>query len=76
MILNKNNFYLFLIEEFVKRKLPDTPLAPDLQMHWLAVNGVQPQIPENPIVKIHEADEILIPPSISKDAKVLRFSFH
>jgi hypothetical protein len=26
------------------------PLAPNISLHWLAVRGVQPSIPENPVV--------------------------
>eukprot|EP01038_Epipyxis_sp_PR26KG_P010662 gene10662-14318_t len=31
-------------------QLPPCPLAPDLSLHWLAVNGNQPLIPENPCI--------------------------
>jgi len=28
--------------------MPKIPLAPTLRAHWLAIDGVQPAIPENP----------------------------
>lgn len=34
----------------VKQPLPHYPLQPQLSLHWLAVEGVQPTIPENPNV--------------------------
>lgn len=43
--------------EYAKRPLPDIPLRPELHYHWLAVHGVQPRIPENPIV-IHRDSSV------------------
>lgn len=42
--------------ELAKRPLPRCPLAPELNLHWLAVHGVQPRIPENPIVVVVDED--------------------
>ena len=36
--------------DLVKRPLPHYPLKPELTLHWLAVEGVQPAIPENPTI--------------------------
>jgi hypothetical protein len=32
----------------LKQPLPRAPVSPGLNVHWLAVDGVQPLIPENP----------------------------
>jgi transcription initiation factor TFIID subunit 6 len=34
--------------DIAKQALPPCPLQPELSMHWLAVDGVQPLVPENP----------------------------
>lgn len=34
--------------EMVKRPPSQCPVEPELSLHWLAVDGVQPSIPENP----------------------------
>ena len=34
--------------DLAKQPLLPCPLLPDLSLHWLAVEGAQPQIPENP----------------------------
>ena len=36
------------ISDFARSSLPRCPLAPDIALHWLLVEGVQPKIPENP----------------------------
>ena len=36
--------------DLVKQPLPHYPLKPELTLHWLAVEGVQPAIPENPTI--------------------------
>jgi transcription initiation factor TFIID subunit 6 len=38
------------LEEYLDRPLPKIPLRPSVQSHWLAIEGVQPQIPQNPIL--------------------------
>ena len=35
--------------EFAKQHIPRCPLIPELSLHWLAVEGCQPLIPENPL---------------------------
>ena len=35
--------------EFAKQPIPRCPLIPELSLHWLAVEGCQPLIPENPL---------------------------
>ena len=45
------------------------PLLPELNLHWLAVDGIQPQIPENP-TSIVEVEEELSN-NISKDLQML-----
>ena len=40
--------------ELAKSPLPppdSVPLIPSIHLHWLAIDGVQPSIPENPLVK-------------------------
>ena len=46
------------LTEMAKAPLPKLPLAPELTMHWLAVDGVQPVIAENPsvLVSMHSHD--------------------
>lgn len=38
------------IEEYLERPLPKIPLNTSIQSHWLAIEGVQPQTAQNPIV--------------------------
>lgn len=38
------------LEEFLERPLPKIPLKPYVQSHWLAIEGVQPPIQQNPIL--------------------------
>ena len=38
------------LEEFLERPLPKIPLRPYIQSHWLAIEGVQPPIQQNPIL--------------------------
>lgn len=35
------------LEDFLNKPLPKVPLKPLIQSHWLAIEGIQPQIPEN-----------------------------
>lgn len=39
---------LKLSDVLAKRRAPIVPLQPRVELHWLAVDGVQPLIPENP----------------------------
>ncbi len=36
------------LSELTSAPMPKIPLAPTLRAHWLAIEGVQPSIPENP----------------------------
>lgn len=47
------------LEEYLDRPLPKIPLRPSIQSHWLAIEGVQPQTPHNPI--------LLEKPTVKKD---------
>lgn len=38
------------LEEYLERPLPKIPLNTSIQSHWLAIEGVQPQTAQNPIV--------------------------
>lgn len=41
--------YLF-IADMLSNQLPSPPVAPEIHLHWLVVEGSQPQIPDNPVV--------------------------
>lgn len=50
----KNNYYYVPeeeidIDEYLEQPPPKLPLPPVIQSHWLAIDGVQPQIPQNPL---------------------------
>jgi len=36
------------LNELINAQLPKIPMAPSIRAHWLAIDGVQPAIPENP----------------------------
>ncbi len=38
------------LNEYLERPLPKIPLRPYVQTHWLAIEGIQPAIQQNPIV--------------------------
>ncbi len=38
------------LEEFLERPIPKIPLKPCIQSHWLAIEGVQPPIQQNPLL--------------------------
>jgi transcription initiation factor TFIID subunit 6 len=44
-----NNVGIINLLEFAKQPIPRCPLIPELSLHWLAVEGCQPLIPENPL---------------------------
>ncbi|EJW03308.1 hypothetical protein EDEG_00217 [Edhazardia aedis USNM 41457] len=51
---NINNFFYIPddecdIEDYLNRPLPKLPPNPSVHAHWLAIEGVQPQIPQNPL---------------------------
>jgi transcription initiation factor TFIID subunit 6 len=57
--------------ELAKRPLPKCPLAPELNMHWLVIDNVQPKIPENPNIIIVESDSH--PVDLPKEMQVQYF---
>lgn len=38
------------LEEFLEQPLPKIPTAPTITAHWLAIEGIQPQVSQNPII--------------------------
>lgn len=42
------------LEAFISGPLPRAPLRPQFTVHWLAIEGVQPMIPENPSVSLRQ----------------------
>ncbi|ELA46401.1 hypothetical protein VCUG_02123 [Vavraia culicis subsp. floridensis] len=38
------------LEDLLNQPPPKMPLKPKITSHWLAIEGVQPQIPQNPII--------------------------
>ena len=50
--LTKGVFYLedpeLNLADLLAEPLPRVPIHPSFSMHWLAINGVQPRIPQNP----------------------------
>lgn len=38
------------LDEYLEKPLPKIPLRPYIQSHWLAIEGVQPPIQQNPIL--------------------------
>lgn len=38
------------LEEILERPMPKIPMKPYVQLHWLAIEGVQPPIQQNPIL--------------------------
>ncbi|KAI4292648.1 transcription initiation factor TFIID subunit 6 [Pancytospora philotis] len=40
----------FDLEEYLDKPLPKIPLRPYIQSHWLAIEGVQPPIQQNPVL--------------------------
>lgn len=43
------------LANFSCRQLPQYPVVPEIRFHWLAICGVQPNIPENPDVLVYDA---------------------
>ncbi|KAM0674381.1 histone H4-like TAF Taf6 [Gurleya vavrai] len=59
---NINNYYYMPdeeidLEEFLNKPLPKIPAKTTITSHWLAIEGVQPQIPQNPLIS--EKKEII-----------------
>lgn len=54
--------------EMAKGPLPKLPLLPELTSHWLAIDGVQPTIPENPSILVNlGAHDLGDQPQLSKE---------
>ena len=43
-----NFFFLVGVAQIIEASLPKAPLDTAVVAHWLAIEGVQPAIPENP----------------------------
>ena len=46
-------------------------MQPEASLHWLAVNGVQPQVPENPSVGSDALDEAVAPAALSREQQLV-----
>lgn len=57
------------LDEIAKKVLPNCPMKTDIALHWLAVNGIQPSIPENPSTAPAETEEN--PSSLPHEMQVL-----
>ncbi|XP_065063279.1 transcription initiation factor TFIID subunit 6-like [Rhopilema esculentum] len=59
------------LEELLNQPLPKIPCPVNIKAHWLAIDGAQPNIPENPppINKDKQLKEILQPSSAEKSGK-------
>ena len=53
----------------MKQTLPPLPLKNELHLHWLAVNGSQPLIPENPSSLILNSEDL--PTALPKEMQVI-----
>ena len=61
-------FGIVLLSDMAKGALPKLPLLPEMTVHWLAVEGVQPIIPENPEVLVNQGyDSLGDQPQLSKE---------
>ncbi|RYH28779.1 hypothetical protein EON65_10935 [archaeon] len=56
--------------DLAKASLPSCPIKPQLSLHWLAVQGVQPNIPENPRILPPDLFSQL-PPTLPKELQIL-----
>jgi hypothetical protein len=63
-----SNLNLSAPDDFATASLPPCPLKPSINLHWLAVNGVQPSIAENPTVVESDAEQQ--PTSLPKELQV------
>ena len=64
------------LEDLLNQPLPKIPCPVTLKAHWLAIDGMQPNIPENPppIDKDKQLKEILEPSAKSKNINELDLS--
>lgn len=64
------------LEEFLNSPLPRIPSRPSIQSHWLAIEGVQPQVPQNPLIteKVEPRKDILT--ALAEDAELKQQNKH
>ena len=64
------------LEELLNSPLPRIPSRPSIQSHWLAIEGVQPQIPQNPLIteKVESKKEILV--AMAEEAELKQQNKH
>jgi hypothetical protein len=49
-IIHLKCFFLVGVMQIIEAPLPKAPLDTSVVAHWLAIEGVQPAIPENPAI--------------------------
>lgn len=60
------------LTDVLQEPLPRAPLPPAMTCHALAIEGVQPAIPENPIIHADKVDASQPPPSASSSSTALK----
>lgn len=62
------------VADLVAQQLPKLPALPSVKSHWLAIEGVQPAIPENPApVSKHHQKQVMFIANILSCFAVLTF---
>ena len=72
-ILEQMNDKIQLID-LVKVSLPPCPIKPQVSLHWLAVQGQQPLIAENPSIVAAEIEEQ--PHALPKEMQVIQLDWN
>lgn len=64
------------LEEYLNQPLPKIPLNPTIQQHWLAIEGIQPQIPQNPLIteKVESKKDTLL--TLAEEAELKQQNKH
>lgn len=44
------------LKDCLEKPLPKVPIGPSIFTHWLAIQGIQPKIPQNPSIEDTESD--------------------
>jgi len=44
------------LKDCVEKPLPKVPVGPSIFTHWLAIQGIQPKVPQNPIIEDPETE--------------------